>query len=130
VVRHARALLAAGLGPRQLAVITPYRAQAALIAELLADTEELEVDTVDAFQGREKDAVLVSLVRSSSEGTLGFLLDLRRANVAFTRARAHLFVAGDFATLSGHAFYRRFLEEAQAQGGYRSVWEWPAAEGL
>lgn len=130
VVRHARALLAAGLLPSQLAVITPYRAQAALLSELLADVEALEVDTVDAFQGREKEAVLVSLVRSSSEGSLGFLLDLRRANVAFTRARRHLFVTGDFATLSGHAFYRRFLEEAQSAGGYRSVWEWPQAEGL
>lgn len=130
VVRRARELLAAGLGAKQLAVITPYRAQAALIGELLADVEALEVDTVDAFQGREKDAVLVSLVRSSSEGSLGFLLDLRRANVAFTRARRHLFVVGDFATLSGHDFYRRFLDEAQAHAGYRSVWEWPAAEGL
>lgn len=130
IARHARALLAAGLAPTQVAIITPYRAQAALLAELLQDLEGLEVDTVDAFQGREKEAVLVSLVRSSSEGTLGFLLDLRRANVAFTRARRHLFVTGDFATLSGHAFYRRFLEEAQGAGGYRSVWEWPQAEGL
>jgi ATP-dependent RNA/DNA helicase IGHMBP2 len=130
VVRRARELLAAGLSPRALAVITPYRAQAALISELLQDEEELEVDTVDAFQGREKDAVLVSLVRSSSEGTLGFLLDLRRANVAFTRARRHLFVVGDFSTLAGNDFYRRFLDEAQNNGGYRSVWEWPAAEGL
>jgi superfamily I DNA and/or RNA helicase len=126
VVARARELLAAGLAPRELAVITPYRAQAALIGELLQDVDGLEVDTVDAFQGREKDAVLLSLVRGNVEQALGFLLDLRRMNVAITRARRHLFVVGDSATLSGHAYYARFLEEAQRQGGYRSAWEWPA----
>ncbi|RYZ32112.1 MAG: AAA family ATPase, partial [Myxococcaceae bacterium] len=83
------------------------------------------VDTVDAFQGREKDAVLVSLTRSNSEGQLGFLNDLRRMNVALTRARRHLFVVGDSATLSSHAFYARFIEGTQTDGGYRSAWEWP-----
>jgi superfamily I DNA and/or RNA helicase len=55
---------------------------------------------------------------------VGFLEDLRRMNVAITRARRHLFVVGDSATLSGHPFYAAFIEEAQAQGGYRSAWEW------
>jgi superfamily I DNA and/or RNA helicase len=87
--------------------------------------EDLEVDTVDAFQGREKDAVLLSLVRSNPQQGLGFLLDLRRMNVAITRARRHLFAVGDSATLSAHGYYARFIEEAQAQGGYRSAWEWP-----
>jgi superfamily I DNA and/or RNA helicase len=85
----------------------------------------VEVDTVDAFQGREKDAVLVTLTRSNPEGKLGFLTDLRRMNVAITRARRHLFVVGDSATLGGHPFYARFIEAAQADGGYRSGWEWP-----
>jgi superfamily I DNA and/or RNA helicase len=89
----------------------------------------VEVDTVDAFQGREKDAVLVSLTRSNAEGEVGFLSDLRRMNVAITRARRHLFVVGDSATLAGHPFYARFIEEAQAQKGYRSAWEWPASNG-
>jgi ATP-dependent RNA/DNA helicase IGHMBP2 len=83
------------------------------------------VDTVDAFQGREKDAILVSLTRSNSEGQIGFLSDLRRMNVALTRARRHLFVVGDSATLSGHPFYSRFIESTQEGGGYRSAWEWP-----
>jgi ATP-dependent RNA/DNA helicase IGHMBP2 len=125
VVARARALLAAGLAPEELAVITPYRAQAALVRERLADVEAVEVDTVDAFQGREKDAVLVSLVRSNAEQALGFLTDLRRMNVAITRPRRHLFVVGDSATLAGHPFYAAFLDEAQATGGYRSAWEWP-----
>lgn len=117
-------LTKAGLASRELAVITPYRAQAAFIRELLPDFPDVEIDTVDAFQGREKDAVLLSMVRSNAEQQVGFLEDLRRMNVAITRARRHLFVVGDSATLSGHPFYARFLESVEALGGYRSAWEW------
>lgn len=63
--------------------------------------------------------------RSNSESQLGFLTDLPRINVALTRARLHLFVAGDSATLSGHPFYSRFIDSTQEGGGYRSAWEWP-----
>lgn len=129
VVARARELLAAGLPPEALAVITPYSAQASLIREQLTDVPTLEVDTVDAFQGREKEAVLLSLVRSNGEQQVGFLEDLRRMNVAITRAKRHLFVVGDSATLTGHPFYARFVEEAQGQGGYRSAWEWAPASG-
>jgi len=121
---RARELIEAGLSPRELAVITPYRAQASYIRELLTDLTEVEVDTVDAFQGREKDAVLLSMVRCNTEQQVGFLEDLRRMNVAMTRARRHLFVVGDSATLSAHGFYRRFLESVEALQGYRSAWEW------
>jgi superfamily I DNA and/or RNA helicase len=125
VVARARELLAAGLAPRELAVIAPYRAQARGLRERIeALSPEVEVDTVDAFQGREKDAVLVSLTRSNAEGQLGFLTDLRRINVAMTRARRHLFVVGDSATLSTHAFYARFIESTQEASSYRSAWEW------
>ena len=123
VVARANELLAAGLAPRELAVITPYRAQARALRDRLPDLD-VEVDTVDGFQGREKDAVLLSLVRSNTEQALGFLEDLRRMNVAITRPRRHLFVVGDSATLSSHDFYARFLEEVQRQSGYRSAWEW------
>jgi superfamily I DNA and/or RNA helicase len=123
-----KALLALGLSPRELAVITPYSAQAHRLRERVeALHPDVEVDTVDAFQGREKDAILVSLTRSNGEGQLGFLTDLRRMNVALTRARRHLFVVGDSATLSGHPFYARFIEGTQATGAYRSAWEWPDA---
>ena len=128
VVARAAELLARGLAPRELAVITPYRAQALRLreaVEALPGGAEVEVDTVDAFQGREKDAVLLSLVRSNAEGQLGFLTDLRRINVALTRARRHLFVVADSACLGGHPFYARLLEDVQAAGGYRSAWEWP-----
>ncbi len=124
IVARARALLAAGLQPCELAVISPYRAQAALIREQLADIDQLEVDTIDAFQGREKDVVLVSLVRSNLDQSLGFLTDLRRINVAITRARRHLFVVADSATISAHPYFAAWVEYAQAVGGYRSAWEW------
>jgi superfamily I DNA and/or RNA helicase len=129
VVARARELLGAGLDPQELAVITPYEAQASLLRERLADVPAVEVDTVDAFQGREKDAVLVSLVRSNPKQQVGFLEDVRRMNVALTRPRRHLFVVGDSATLSAHAFYAEFQEAVQAAGGYRSAWEWPATRG-
>jgi ATP-dependent RNA/DNA helicase IGHMBP2 len=128
VVSRVRALLAAGLQPEQVGVITPYRAQAALIREHLLEFEALEIDTVDAFQGREKEVILVSLVRSNANQTIGFLEDLRRINVAITRARRHLFVVGDSATLTGHPFFTRLIDEAHAQQGYRSAWEWPEPE--
>ena len=125
IVARARALLAAGVPAVELAVISPYRAQAGLIREQLADVEQLEVDTIDAFQGREKDAVLVSLVRSNVDQALGFLTDLRRINVAITRARKHLFIVADSATVSAHPYFAALVEYAQATGGYRSAWEWP-----
>ncbi len=77
-------LFAAGLSPENLAVITPYAAQARLLRQMLSAFPDLEIDTVDGFQGREKEAVLVSLVRSNPEGEIGFLEDVRRMNVALT----------------------------------------------
>ncbi|MEN9799248.1 MAG: hypothetical protein RL653_2944 [Pseudomonadota bacterium] len=126
VVDRARALLAAGLSPSELALITPYAAQARLLRELLPDVE-VEVDTVDAFQGREKDVVLLSLVRSNGEQQLGFLKDLRRLNVALTRPRRHLFVVGDSATLSAHPTYGALVDHAHATQAWRSAWDWKEA---
>ncbi|HMK73685.1 MAG TPA: ATP-binding protein, partial [Myxococcaceae bacterium] len=123
VLARVKALLAAGLPPDDVAVITPYRGQAAVLQAAL-DGTGVEVDTVDAFQGREADAVVVSCVRSNPEAEVGFLADLRRMTVALSRARRHLFVVGDSATLAGHPFYVRLVEQARAMGGYRSAWEW------
>ena len=83
----------------------------------------MEIDTVDGFQGREKEAVLISCVRSNSTGEIGFLSDTRRMNVALTRARRKLIVVGDSATLGGHAFYTAMLSYFESIGAYRSVWE-------
>jgi ATP-dependent RNA/DNA helicase IGHMBP2 len=122
VCRQVEALLESGVPPGAIAVITPYAAQVRLLRERLA-VEELEIDTVDGFQGREKEAVVISLVRSNPKGEIGFLADTRRMNVALTRARRKLIVIGDSATIGGHPFYRRLLEYFERQGAYGTVWE-------
>jgi len=108
--------------PRDIAVIAPYAAQVRLLREQLS-VSGLEIDSVDGFQGREKEAVVISLVWSNPQGEIGFLQDMRRMNVAMTRARGKLLVIGDSATLSGYLFYRRMVEYFEAVGAYRTVWE-------
>jgi superfamily I DNA and/or RNA helicase len=93
------------------------------LRKLLADVPGLEIDSVDGFQGREKEAVVLSLVRSNAEGEIGFLADVRRTNVALTRARRCLVVIGDSATLSALPFYARMVEHFESKGGYHTVWE-------
>jgi superfamily I DNA and/or RNA helicase len=122
--RYVRRLLDAGVAPTEVAVIAPYAAQVRLLREQLP-VPGLEIDSVDGFQGREKEAVVISLVRSNPEGEIGFLADVRRTNVALTRARRKLIVVGDSATLAGHDFYRRLLDYFEAIGAYASVWEEP-----
>ncbi|MCO6456498.1 MAG: AAA family ATPase [Pirellulaceae bacterium] len=123
VVRQAEELLAAGLPATQLGVITPYAAQVRLLRQQLRHAG-LEVDSVDGFQGREKEAIIISLVRSNSTGEIGFLADTRRMNVALTRARRKLIVVGDSATIAGHPFYHRLLEYFELIGAYHTVWEY------
>ncbi len=122
-VGYARKLLAAGVPAGSIGVIAPYRAQVRLIRERLIDVPDLEVDSVDGFQGREKEAIIVSFVRSNPEGDIGFLKDTRRTNVAFTRARRCLIVIGDSATLSTHPFYAAMAAHFEGIGAYASVWE-------
>lgn len=95
-------------------VISPYRAQVQYLRHLIKRTpffrpfrRSISVDTVDGFQGQERDVIVISLVRSNEEGNIGFLRDLRRMNVAITRARMKLIIIGDLPTLSAHPFYRR-----------------------
>jgi ATP-dependent RNA/DNA helicase IGHMBP2 len=122
VARKVRALLDAGLAAEQVAVIAPYSAQVKLLRDLLP-VPGLEIDSVDGFQGREKEAVLVSMVRSNPEGEVGFLADVRRTNVALTRARRKLIVVGDSATLANHPFYQRLVGYFESIGAHGSVWE-------
>jgi superfamily I DNA and/or RNA helicase len=103
-------------------VIAPYDAQVQLLRQLLAAHPDLEVDTVDGFQGREKEAVIVSLTRSNEAGELGFLADIRRMNVALTRARKKLVVVGDGATVRRHPFYDGFFRYAEGLGAWQSAW--------
>ena len=123
VVRKVAALQVAGLTAEQIAVISPYAAQVRLLREKLADCDGVEVDTIDGFQGREQEVVIISLVRSNSTGEIGFLGDVRRMNVALTRARRKLIVIGDSATIGGHPFYSRLLEYFEQSGAYHTVWE-------
>ena len=98
-------------------IISPYRAQVQYIRHLIKKTDFfkpfrkiISVNTVDGFQGQERDVILVSLVRSNEEGQIGFLRDLRRMNVAITRARMKLIILGDVATLTKHPFYKKLWE--------------------
>jgi len=118
-------ILALGVAPAEVAVISPYDAQVQRLRQLLAARVEagLEVDTVDGFQGREKEAVVVSLVRSGAAGEVGFLADVRRVNVAVTRARRKLVVVGDSAAVSRHPFHAGLVRHAQDVGGWASAWE-------
>jgi len=120
VLEKVRQLLEAGLPAADIAVIAPYAAQVRWLREHAPD-RELEIDTVDGFQGREKEAVVVSLVRSNPKGEIGFLADIRRMNVALTRARRKLIVVGDSATLGGHPFYAALLEYFEAADSYYTV---------
>jgi superfamily I DNA and/or RNA helicase len=122
VIRQVNALLAAGILANDLAVIAPYAGQVRWLRECL-QVPGLEIDTVDGFQGREKEAVIVCFVRSNPHAEIGFLADIRRTNVALTRARRKLLVIGDSATLGSDPFYQRLLTYFESIGAYRTVWE-------
>lgn len=116
VKMHVQKLVSAGVRDEDIAVITPYNAQLAVLQGLLREQYPgLELGSVDGFQGREKEAVIVSLVRSNDDHEVGFLGEKRRLNVAMTRPKRHLCVIGDSETVgSGSAFLKRwmkFLEE-------------------
>lgn len=119
--REVRRLLSRGISPSDIGVISPYYAQVRLLRELLP-IDGLEIDTVDGFQGREKEAIVVDLVRSNERGHIGFLSDTRRMNVALTRARRFLLVIGDSATVGGQAYYEAFLESIEEHGAWVSAW--------
>lgn len=124
-------LQAAGLdlSALSLGIISPYREQVNLLKDALrghpavAGLGSFGVDTVDGFQGQERDIMYISLVRSNADGELGFLKDTRRMNVALTRARKKLVVIGDSATLANHRFYRAFQEYCEGLDAWRSGWE-------
>ena len=122
VLRKITELQDAGLRGRDIAVIAPYAAQVRWLRQNSPD-ERVEIDTVDGFQGREKEAVIISLVRSNQEGEIGFLADARRMNVALTRARRKLIVIGDSATVGGNDFFAKLLEYFEFIGAYHTVWE-------
>jgi len=114
-----------------IAIISPYRQQVYELKEQLLHAPELQkygdkisVNTIDSFQGQERDIVYLSMTRSNTDGIIGFLSDIRRMNVAMTRARKKLVVIGDSATLSQFSFYSDLIAHAQALEMYQSAWEY------
>lgn len=114
-----------------IGIITPYSAQVERLIKLAEASEELSalatyitINTVDAFQGQERDLIAISLVRSNDQAEVGFLGDIRRTNVALTRARKKLIVIGDSATLGSHPFYTELVEYMQTHNFYQSAWEY------
>ena len=102
-------------------IISPYRAQVQYLKKLIKKYEFfkpyrrlISVNTVDGFQGQERDVILISLVRSNDEGQIGFLKDLRRMNVAMTRARMKLIILGNRDTMTKHPFYKKLWEYVEA----------------
>ncbi|RYE23939.1 MAG: DUF2075 domain-containing protein [Sphingobacteriales bacterium] len=113
-----------------VAIISPYKQQIHVLREQLTHVPELQsylasisINTIDSFQGQERDIVYISMTRSNNEGVIGFLSDIRRMNVAMTRARKKLIVIGDSATLTRLPFYDDFISYAQQHEAYLSAWE-------
>jgi len=127
-------------GSYSIGIISPYRAQVELMTEEFVTNKKRSIDnelelhsekkkdnitvnTVDSFQGQERDVIYISLVRSNETGEIGFLKDYRRMNVAMTRARKKLIIIGDSATLGNDRFYSELLEYAESIGSYKTAWE-------
>eukprot|EP00978_Attheya_sp_CCMP212_P030209 scaffold110308_cov53-Attheya_sp.AAC.1 len=127
VASHVKSLLQIGLKAEEIAVITPYNGQVELLREtLLPDIPNLEIRSVDGFQGGEREAVVLSLVRSSDRGGdsgIGFLAEKRRLNVAITRAKRHCAVICDCETVSQNAFLKNLVKWMEENGDYRSAIE-------
>ncbi|EOR93709.1 putative helicase [Arcticibacter svalbardensis MN12-7] len=113
-----------------IAVVSPYKEQIRLLNEQLIHSPAMQlglgkisVNTIDSFQGQERDIVYISMTRSNNEGEIGFLSDIRRMNVAMTRARKKLVIIGDSATLARLPFYANLITYAEQINGYQSAWE-------
>ena len=148
VLRHLKALLAAfesqaqphiqphvqpHIQPHQLSIgiIAPYSEQVKDLTLRVADDpilsqtrHRLAIKSIDGFQGQERDIIYISMVRSNAQGDIGFLNDIRRMNVALTRARKKLVLIGDSSTLGNHPFYKELLDWLEQIGAYQSAWEW------
>ena len=114
-----------------IGIISPYKAQTTLLNERVKNDNsfsegikaKLSINTVDSFQGQERDIIYISLVRSNDNGEIGFLADTRRMNVAMTRARKKLVIFGDSATIGQHPFYNSLLDYVNEIGAYQSAFE-------
>lgn len=135
LLKHLKLLLTGYIKGNQqkinIGIISPYKEQVQYITNQVAEDIDLKefpftiaIKTIDGFQGQEKDIIYISLVRSNGEMEIGFLNDIRRMNVALTRAKKKLVVIGDSATLGNHPFYKKFLDYAESIGSYKTAWEY------
>ncbi len=112
-----------------IALISPYREQVIHIKQQIEEDPKLQdksisINTIDGFQGQEKDVIYISLVRSNEKAEIGFLKDYRRMNVAMTRAKLQLVIVGDSATIGDDPFYQEFLDYVEQKGQYQTAWEY------
>ncbi|GLT96075.1 hypothetical protein SLE2022_137240 [Rubroshorea leprosula] len=122
-ISHAKRLTQSGVLASDIGIITPYAAQVVLLKMLRSNEDkvkDVEISTVDGFQGREKEAIIISMVRSNSTKEVGFLSDRRRMNVAVTRARRHCCLVCDTETVSSDGFLKRLVEHFEEHGEYLS----------
>lgn len=116
---------------QHIGIISPYKAQVEVIKEKFEEAygdhddikDKVAINTVDSFQGQERDIIYISLVRSNEKSVIGFLSDTRRMNVAITRAKKKLVIIGDSGTIGTHPFYEKFLDYVNEIGAYRSAFE-------
>lgn len=113
-----------------IGIIAPYKSQIEALHEQFHETEfsqeiknNCSIKTIDGFQGEERDIIYISFVRSNDKGEIGFLSDIRRTNVALTRACKKLVMIGDSATLANNKFYKALIDYCEAQNCYTSAWE-------
>ena len=115
-----------------IGIISPYKAQVSLMQENFSNTSlsnetysrKIAINTIDSFQGQERDIIYISLVRCNEKGEIGFLKDTRRMNVAMTRARKKLVIIGDSATIGNYPFYNGFWDYINEIGAYKSAFEY------
>jgi ATP-dependent RNA/DNA helicase IGHMBP2 len=126
VVQHVQTLLRAGVKPEDIAVISPYNGQVELLRTLILPeiAPKLEIRSVDGFQGGEREAVILSLVRCNNKGVIGFLGDSRRLNVAITRAKRQCAVICDTETVTNNKFIGGLIDWMETHGEYRSAMEY------
>jgi superfamily I DNA and/or RNA helicase len=123
---HAKKLVESGVNSSDIGIITPYAAQVGLLKIMRSKEmklKDLEISTVDGFQGREKEAIIISMVRSNAKHEVGFLNDHRRMNVAVTRARRQCCIVCDTETVSSDKFLKRLVEYFEEHAEYLSASE-------
>ncbi len=113
-----------------IGIISPYKEQVLFMQEQIEKDFDhfpearIHVNTIDSFQGQERDVIYISMVRSNDKGEIGFLKDSRRMNVAMTRAKKKLVIIGDSATLASFGFYNQFLDYVEEHQSHSTAWEW------